>query len=60
MREYEVRLIKNNGTASLVAIQRYFSDFAAIRAAQAMGKAGESIEVCGTMFACTSGRDEPI
>jgi len=45
MQNYETRIIGRAGTLSLVANISYFSDFAAIRAAQKMCGKGEAVEV---------------
>jgi hypothetical protein len=45
MSSYEIRLCKREGIASEVIRVRRVSDFAAIRNARAIAKAGDSVEV---------------
>ncbi|HWY61860.1 MAG TPA: hypothetical protein VNW15_08180 [Rhizomicrobium sp.] len=45
MREYEIRLSAGRGSLHLFATGRYFTDSAAILAAERLCRAGETIEV---------------
>ena len=46
MQEFETKIFKRSGALCLQFAANYYSDFAAIRAAQKLsGKAGETVEV---------------
>jgi hypothetical protein len=59
MQEYEIRLSSGRGALALLATGRYFTDSAAIYAAERLCRSGESIEVCRGDFRVFAGVPRP-